>query len=328
MSLLLKKDEIALAQDSFALRGYVEAIQLVMIAAVPGLKEEVTPNAPMTVPDSDDDDEDHSKDSDQQASEPSLASRIVLIPAHAKTMDSECKVRGTSSLPAPYEDLYKVVDLGCPDELEDPFVDNLVELVSSDFRFKKKMFKGGLSISDIARLRSRKRKAKVSRVRNGDDSSDYSSGPETMDEEASNTIANMVTSRLKKEISGIVDKVSACVDLQVKNALLGLNLDQRINRLEVSINPVLSLESRVIATVADKMEKMQDAVVSSVCSRLRMPVITVAFTNHRYRQASDDQMDELNISNNENTDQVTSDSVPEDLPSGKGPLTILNQVTI
>lgn len=98
MSLLLKKDEIALAQDSFALRGYVEAIQLVMIAAVPGLKEEVTPNAPMTVPDSDDDDEDHSKDSDQQASEPSLASRIVLIPAHAKTMDSECKVNVTAPI--------------------------------------------------------------------------------------------------------------------------------------------------------------------------------------------------------------------------------------
>lgn len=53
MSSLLKNDEIALAHDSFALKGYVDSIQLVMIAAVPALKEEVTPNAPVIVQESD-----------------------------------------------------------------------------------------------------------------------------------------------------------------------------------------------------------------------------------------------------------------------------------
>ena len=94
VSSLLKKDELALAQDSFALRCYVEAIKLVMIASVPELKEEVTPNAPVVVQESDSEDEENEAEaSDQTACEKSSNSaKYVLIPAHAKTMDLECKI--------------------------------------------------------------------------------------------------------------------------------------------------------------------------------------------------------------------------------------------
>lgn len=94
MSSLLKKDELALAQDSFALRCYVEAIKLVMIASVPELKEEVTPNAPVVVQESDSEDEENEAEaSDQTACEKSSNNaKYVLIPAHAKTMDLECKI--------------------------------------------------------------------------------------------------------------------------------------------------------------------------------------------------------------------------------------------
>lgn len=39
---IVSKDEIALAQTSVAIRGYVDAIQLVLLAAIPQLKEEIT----------------------------------------------------------------------------------------------------------------------------------------------------------------------------------------------------------------------------------------------------------------------------------------------
>lgn len=53
VSNLIKKDEIALSQDSVAIQGYVDAIQLVMIAAVPKLKEEVSTAEPVPVVDYD-----------------------------------------------------------------------------------------------------------------------------------------------------------------------------------------------------------------------------------------------------------------------------------
>ncbi|KAJ4906732.1 Uncharacterized protein Rs2_10390 [Raphanus sativus] len=53
----LLKDEIALSQSSVAIRGYVEALQLVMIAAVPQLKEEITHNWPVVIVEADSDGE-------------------------------------------------------------------------------------------------------------------------------------------------------------------------------------------------------------------------------------------------------------------------------
>lgn len=91
MSTLVKKDEIALAQDSFVLQGYVDAIQLVMIAAVPALKEEVIQNAPVVVLDSES--ESKTNEVDAASTEQSLAkAKFVLVPGHARDLDLECKV--------------------------------------------------------------------------------------------------------------------------------------------------------------------------------------------------------------------------------------------
>lgn len=44
-------------------------------------------------------------------------------------------MRGRSILDAPHEEWDLEADLGCPDELVDPLVDTLMELVASCFRF-------------------------------------------------------------------------------------------------------------------------------------------------------------------------------------------------
>ncbi|KAF3583232.1 hypothetical protein F2Q69_00030338 [Brassica cretica] len=55
---LLSKDEVSLSQSSVALKGFVDAIQHVLIANVPVLKEEVIPNEPVVLDDSESDSED------------------------------------------------------------------------------------------------------------------------------------------------------------------------------------------------------------------------------------------------------------------------------
>ncbi|KAL0723331.1 hypothetical protein Bca4012_037930 [Brassica carinata] len=249
MSSLLNKDELALAQDSFALRDYVEAIQLVMIVAVPELKEEVTPSAPVVVQESDCEEEENEVENEAEASDQS---------ASEKPADNAKYVRGRSVLDSPHEQWDLEGDIVCPDELIDPLVDTLLELVNSCFRFKKKMFKGGLTVSDLTRMRSRKRKAKAVKDKNDKEDCSESTEGDTPEQDTSNVIANMVVTQLKEEISGIVERVAVGVDLQVKNTIMGLNIDQRINRLETFINPLPGLENRIAGIVADKIEAMQE----------------------------------------------------------------------
>lgn len=98
MSSLMKKDEIALAQDSFALRGYVDAIQLVMIAAVPDLKEEVVPNQPVLLEESESETEEAVGEGPESAVEtgvgdkPAAPARFVINPKNARDLNAECKV--------------------------------------------------------------------------------------------------------------------------------------------------------------------------------------------------------------------------------------------
>ncbi|CAN6914344.1 unnamed protein product [Brassica oleracea] len=95
-----KKDEMSLAQSSVALPGFVDAIQLVFMAAVPQIKEVVTPVEPVVVIDSDSDSD--SGDSESQADKvemskppdaPPASVRYCVNPAHVRDLHEECKVR-------------------------------------------------------------------------------------------------------------------------------------------------------------------------------------------------------------------------------------------
>ncbi|KAJ4902272.1 hypothetical protein Rs2_16223 [Raphanus sativus] len=247
MSSLLKKDELALSKDSFALRGYVEAIQMVLMAAVPELKEEVTPNAPVVVQDSDSEEADMELHAETEATDktasanPPENTKYALVPAHAKAIDLECKIRGRSILDSPHEVWDLEADVECPDELEDALVDTVVDLVSSCFRFKKKMFKGGATVLELSRIRNKKRKGKMPKDNNESDDSSDSSGEDTTDQDSGNDLANMVSIKLKEEISRIVEKVSKGVEHQ----------------------------ERMAGMVAEKIDGIQAVVIDTVLSRLR-----------------------------------------------------------
>lgn len=94
-----KKDEISLSQASVALPGFVDAIQLVFIAAVPQIKEIVNQPEPVVVIDSDSESE--SGEDELQGQDPvpveappstPAAVRYCVNPAHVREMDEEGKV--------------------------------------------------------------------------------------------------------------------------------------------------------------------------------------------------------------------------------------------
>lgn len=126
------------------------------------------------------------------------------------------QIRGRSILDSPHEVWDLEADVECPDELEDALVDTVVDLVSSCFRFKKKMFKGGATVLELSRIRNKKRKGKMPKDNNESDDSSDSSGEDTTDQDSGNDLANMVSIKLKEEISRIVEKVSKGVEHQVK----------------------------------------------------------------------------------------------------------------
>ena len=96
-----KKDEILLSQASVALPGFVDAIQLVFMVAVPQIKEIVPQNETVVVIESNSDsesgcnepqaEEGEEKDATESTT-PQLPVRYCVNPAHVKALDEEAKV--------------------------------------------------------------------------------------------------------------------------------------------------------------------------------------------------------------------------------------------
>ncbi|KAL0898506.1 hypothetical protein Bca101_082467 [Brassica carinata] len=153
------KDLVSLAQSSVALRGYVDALQLLVIAAVPTLKEEVTPNNPIVLDYSDSDCE--MEDIDLEGAEedaarkdkPQAGAKFEVIPGNARKIDQDCTVPVKSILDEPEVDWSQGFDFSWEDETADPLVDEMVRLIFERFEFKKEMFVGGLTSVELARLR-------------------------------------------------------------------------------------------------------------------------------------------------------------------------------
>lgn len=96
-----KKDEILLSQTSVALPGFLDAIQLVFMEAVPQIKEVVLQPEPVVVIESDSESETGCGDSqaDEEEDEavikpatPAAAVRYCVNPAHVKALDEDEKV--------------------------------------------------------------------------------------------------------------------------------------------------------------------------------------------------------------------------------------------
>ncbi|KAL0864187.1 hypothetical protein Bca101_043305 [Brassica carinata] len=143
MSSNKEKDKIALSQNNFAVKGFVLALQLVMVEAVPCLYEVVQEFCSSSEGDSDDDDSDKS----------ARVKRKTLSPGHARNVDKRTDVLVRSIIE---EDPLRPIDasqLVYSDEEDDDKVDNLVYLINTNFQFPKSIYVGGATKIDIDRMR-------------------------------------------------------------------------------------------------------------------------------------------------------------------------------
>ncbi|CDY32294.1 BnaC05g28720D [Brassica napus] len=159
---LLSKDKVSLSQSSVALKGFVDAIQHVLIANVPVLKEEVIPNEPVVLDDSESDGEDEETryDGSPDPQPPSEKPHVGKTPTSYPIInlpETMCQVDVRCITDDPHENWAEGVDFGWDDESVDELVDNMVRLIGEDFAFKKEMFIGGLTLAELGRLRALKK---------------------------------------------------------------------------------------------------------------------------------------------------------------------------
>ncbi|KAF8094012.1 hypothetical protein N665_0372s0018, partial [Sinapis alba] len=115
-----ERNEISRSQNTIALKGFVMALQLVMIEAVPALTE---------------------------------GERRGISPEHARDIDTEPKAQVVSIVGSATGSNDTDPELDWSDEEEDTKVDNLIKLIEGSYDFSNQMFTGGASKVDVIRMR-------------------------------------------------------------------------------------------------------------------------------------------------------------------------------
>ncbi|CAN6873802.1 unnamed protein product [Brassica oleracea var. botrytis] len=230
MSSIKERDEIALSQNTIALKGFALAIQLVMVAAVPALTEVVQDSCSSSDSDSEDID---------GSGRDIFTKKRTLNPAHARNLDKRTDVIFHSIL---VQDPVRPIDeaiLVRHDEVHDSRVDNLVEGIGRNYQFNNSYFRGGLRKIDVVHLREKvKSSAKCKRAKK----------VITTSSEAENSvIVDLVLDKIKPQIdvmdsnikigSSRVDAIEGSVRKQVE-ALLGKFKGELISSLKDIVSDV------------------------------------------------------------------------------------------
>ncbi|KAG2249414.1 hypothetical protein Bca52824_089042 [Brassica carinata] len=274
---LISKDEIALSQASVAIHGYVDAIQLVLLAAIPQLKEEITQSERTVIVDSESESENPNEDLALEGenavplAEPSEATKYCLIPGHAKSIDIECQVTVKSIIDEPYEEWSTGLDFSWVDESEDSAVENLVRLIGEGFSFCKEMFKGGLNASDLLRLRGvKKLKEKEPKEKN-----DKDHAAEVTDGEA-NLVASQLldksrspASELRDEISSLEKRIYQALDTKIEKIASSTIQSQQLASLQATIVGFLQdIDKKIGTALVGQMKIMHASILNA---RLHSP---------------------------------------------------------
>ncbi|XP_024015936.1 uncharacterized protein LOC18025733 [Eutrema salsugineum] len=282
ISSIKTKDEVALAQSTVAVKGFFHAIQLIMVEAVPSLTEVVQLNDSSSSSESEGEEEDLDMDVRSEPQEISGNAsdsatlngcekanakqsstqdnpKLGLSPSHARELDEESQASVFSIIPIPDGLSLEGVDFSWSDDEDDPSVDNMVRLIEEGFQFQKDMFKGGLTQSELEKIRIErkeiakkkdKKKAVVNASKTANDRGVMSSPV---------TIAEHVTACLEKDISALANKVE-----EIGNRVNGLRQD------------FSGLSEAIRSTLDAKLQAMSEKMISSIMSFLDKPLSDVA----------------------------------------------------
>ncbi|KAG2310028.1 hypothetical protein Bca52824_021585 [Brassica carinata] len=271
---IVSKDEIALSQTSVAIRGYVDAIQLVLLAAVPQLKEEITLNEPVVIADSDSDGETPDvvaaaiEGNVVLADKPPQANKYCLIPGHAKIIDTDCKLPVMSIIEDPYEEWSTGAHFDFDDETDDSTVDQMVALTEEGFKFRKDMFKGGLTGNDLSRMREvKKPKEKEPKDKLDKEIAVEMTEGETSDSQATSSILQLLASQISDKLS------SSSRDI-------GHEISSFEIRLEKAIDAKMEkIERKLESVLVENLKTMQTSIIKAIGVDVRKDLPPIGINN-------------------------------------------------
>ncbi|KAL0716522.1 hypothetical protein Bca4012_065844 [Brassica carinata] len=227
-----------------------------MIAAVPDLKEEVVPNQPVLLEESESETEEAVGEGPESAVEtgvgdkPAAPARFVINPKNARDLNAECKVPVRSLLDDPHEEWDKEHDFSWPDEKTDEIVDTLLKLVSECFKFKNELFLGGLTAADIERLRGGK--------------PTVSTEEESPDPSSNISIANLVAAQITTEIGGLESRIVKAIEVDVAETIRVSGLASKVSALEAAVSSLQGIEGRMNMTITSSLKAIQETVMKAV----------------------------------------------------------------
>ncbi|CAN7098832.1 unnamed protein product [Brassica rapa subsp. narinosa] len=231
MASIKERDEIALSQNTIALKGFALAIQLVMVAAVPALTEVVQDSCSSSDSDSEDID---------GSGRDIFTKKRTLNPAHARNSDKRTDVIVHSILVQDPERPIDEAILVRHDEVHDSRVDNLVEAIRRNYQFNNSCFLGGIRKIDVVHMREKvKSSAKCKRPKKGI----------TTSSEAENSVI----------VDLVLDKIKPQIDVLESNIKIG---SSRVDAIEGGVRK--QVETLLGKFKGEMLSSLKD-IVSEVC---------------------------------------------------------------
>lgn len=170
------------------------------------------------------------------------------------------KVPAKPIIDEPYEEWSTGADFELVDESDDQAVDQMVDLIEEGFKFRKDMFKGGLTGNDLARMRLvKKPKEKEPKEKLDKDNVAEVTEGESSDSRGVSAITDLVASQM-------TDKLSSSTR-DIRQELSSLE-----GRLEKFLDAKFeNLERKFMGVVVDNLKIMQSAIIKASIDSFNIP---------------------------------------------------------
>ncbi|KAF8117661.1 hypothetical protein N665_0008s0017 [Sinapis alba] len=234
MSSIKERNEVSLSQNTIALKGFVMALQLVMIEAVPALTEDVH-DGDSSGSEGDYADEDELTDEDRRG-------KRSISPGHARETDHAGKVDVVSIVSVGNEECNGQGEFGWSDDEADVCVDNLVKLIEEGFPFTHTCFTGGASKLEVERMREETRAEAELRK---------TTKQKTNHTSVSGLDAEYIASSVKARLSEDLQRVSG-------------DLNRIGTQLKNFGDAFGSLQTTIVANVEEMLEKFRVEIVKNI----------------------------------------------------------------
>ncbi|KAF8093209.1 hypothetical protein N665_0388s0010 [Sinapis alba] len=269
MSSIKERNEVSLSQNTIALKGFVMALQLVMIEAVPALTEVFHEGG-------------SSGSEGEYAAKEDLPDKErrgkrSISPGHARETDCAGKAAVVSIILVGNEDFNGQSEFGWSDDEGDVTVDNLVNLIEGGFSFTHSCFTGGASKTDVERMRE-ETKSEAELRKTTKQKSNQTCG-DVVDAEY---IASCVKARVSEDLHRVADDVNR-MGTQLKTfgdvfssfqTTIISNVQDMLDKFRCEI--VKNISNPVIVSPGSRRQHVEETVVGNGCNNGNTGAFTIS----------------------------------------------------